>query len=775
MDTIDRYESNLPSPFPISPTPLPALAPVFSGELATTSPPQINSRTLLRGLIRHWWQILVIWLSVSAAVLCLIYNFVEPTFEASSTLRIEPVNRSLYEAKKQEESRSVPYLQTQVTLITCDAVLGDALTNPEIIKLTVIKGFDDPKNSLRKAMLVEIVKDAYLIRVALGLSDGKQAASIVNAVVEAYLAYHREYKRTDNSTLRASLVTQRDKLQSEVKERQDELKVLLTKGTVDPAKPNFSLNATRNNGDATEPTPNSVTMEQSQIIAGEMMKTHLDLIEAEAQLKVAEDAVNRANEEDEGQQRSRQNDEHERRIQDEFQKDPEVIALCQEIATADEQRDHAKSLARQPNDPARRAAEARRKKLWNQYEQLWKDRYPEIDKQLKQTAAGTPHALDALHDLRLKVAALKAKKEEQTKLYETLKIEKKAVNNDLFEAGVVKYQLDIVLSRVERVKEHLEQLEFEATRETYRVQKVDPAVAPNSPTDNKRIKYMAVAPVALLFMVLGLFFLLEVKAERIADIDTLSTRVRSEVYGLPPLPMTRSIRELSAPEADKIEQFIQRLDHLRFAVCGNPSDVGKGRCLLITSAVGNEGKTTLASQLASRCGRAEMSTLLIDADLRRSTLCKVLEVPEGEGLSDVLKDDATATPDSVVIPVQGGTFDLLRAGTSKDTSHALESRKLGLLIADLRQRYDLIIIDSPPVLPVPDALILGQWADGAVLAARYDISRFSQVERARRQLDNAGIAIMGTVINGMRHTDSYYGRYSYSRRPSNQPSSSETI
>ena len=307
--------------------------------------------------------------------------------------------------------------------------------------------------------------------------------------------------------------------------------------------------------------------------------------------------------------------------------------------------------------------------------------------------------------------------------------------------------------------------------------KVDPAAAPKSPTDNKRFKYMAVAPVALLFMVLGLFFLLEVKAERIADPETLSTRVRSEVYALPPLPTTRSIRKLSAPATDdQIEQFIQRLDHLRFAVCGNPSELGKGRCVLITSAVGGEGKTTLAAQLASRCGSAGMSTLLIDADLRRSTLCRLLDVPEGQGLSDVLKDEATATIDEVVIPVQEETFYLLPAGTPNRTPAAcLQSRKLGLLITQLRQRYDLIIIDSPPVLPVPDALILGRWADGAVLAARYDSSRFPQVERARRQLDNAGIAIMGTVINGMRHTDSYYGRYSNSRRRSTQPSSSDTI
>jgi succinoglycan biosynthesis transport protein ExoP len=62
-----------------------------------------------------------------------------------------------------------------------------------------------------------------------------------------------------------------------------------------------------------------------------------------------------------------------------------------------------------------------------------------------------------------------------------------------------------------------------------------------------------------------------------------------------------------------------------------------------------------------------------------------------------------------------------------------------------------------------------------VIAARFDISRFPQVERARRQLDNAGIAVLGTVINGMRHSDSYYGRYTYSRRRSTEPDSTDAI
>jgi polysaccharide biosynthesis transport protein len=280
----------------------------------------------------------------------------------------------------------------------------------------------------------------------------------------------------------------------------------------------------------------------------------------------------------------------------------------------------------------------------------------------------------------------------------------------------------------------------------------------------------------VLFLMLGVFLLLEIKAERVGDPEALSTRVQSEVYALPPLPTARSIRKRAAPEADdQIEQFIQRLDHLRFAVCGNPAELEKGRCVLITSAIGGEGKTTLAAQLAARCGNAGMSTLLIDADLRRTGLCSLLDIPEGPGLSDALLNDEPP-PTELVVPVQGGIFHLLPAGTPiPDTSRILQNRKLGLLIAQFRQLYDLVIIDSPPVLPFPDALILGRWADGAVLAVRYDISRFPQVERARRQLDGAGISVLGTVINGMKNSESYYGRYSYSRRRSPQADSPATI
>jgi capsular exopolysaccharide synthesis family protein len=422
-------------------------------------------------------------------------------------------------------------------------------------------------------------------------------------------------------------------------------------------------------------------------------------------------------------------------------------------------------------DPARQAARRRLDQLKATYENIWNDQYEKIRQAVLAEAAAaaaagpgsaSPNAL-TVAELETRVKNVKQELTTLNDMLASMDVEKKATQSETYRAEQLKAEIDTLSDKYNTISMKLEDLKFTTNKDLFRVDLLHPADVLTAPTNNKRIRYMLVAPCAILCLVLGLFALLEVKAERVADPDSLSTRVQSEVFSLPPLPAPRVANKLSGPgEDDQIDRFIQRLDHLRFAVCGDHPEVGLGRCVLITSAVGGEGKTTLAAQLAARCGHAAHTTLLIDADLRRGSLCPLLDVPEGLGLSDVLKDEANV--EDVVIPVQGGTFHLLSAGTPvADTSRLFQGRNFGMLIARLRQMYDLIIIDSPPVLPVPDGLILGRWTDGAVLASRYDVSRAPQVERARRQLNNAGIPVLGTVINGMRSSDSYYGRYSYSR------------
>ena len=94
-----------------------------------------------------------------------------------------------------------------------------------------------------------------------------------------------------------------------------------------------------------------------------------------------------------------------------------------------------------------------------------------------------------------------------------------------------------------------------------------------------------------------------------------------------------------------------------------------------------------------------------------------------------------------------------------DPGRLLQPHRVGPLLDRLRRSFDVVIIDTSPVLPVPDALCLGRCVDGAILATRFDASRYPLVERANRRLVEAGIPVLGLVVNGVKSFGSHYNVY----------------
>jgi polysaccharide biosynthesis transport protein len=773
MDTTDRSDSRLPAPFRAASPVLPK--PVVDRDLAITPSPQFDSRIIIRGLVRYWWCILGLWVLVSAPIVYLIYAAVEPTYEAISRIRIEPAQHTLYDPINPgaTDLRSYePYLQTQVELMMSDQVLNRAIAS--VSKLPMIIGSEDAKTLLREKMVVEIVPNAYIIKLSLESKNPAEAAAVINAVVETYLDENMTYTQGRDTNLKKSLELQLQTLKEQIDRKRTELQELHSKGAVQLKKPELNLNPGRDGDGEAKPLITSITEPQLNALMGQMAQVDVDLLTADADLR-ARLAI-QAGEQDAKPQVRQDAPNLEKLVEQEFYRDQDVSALSNEIEKFKDEVNRLKHLARKSTDRALQAAQQQLAKLQTDWNDLWNDKSAGIRQRLRSGIdnRSSPESLATINTLQAKVSSLKEKKAALASMYEQMTVERRQNNDESFRFAYAQRELDNLLNRENQVNRNLHQVEFQSRQEQYRVLRIDKAEIPKVPSHNKRFKYMAVAPLGVLVVMLGLFLLLEIKAGRVANPDALESCVRSQVYALPPLPTQRELRRRSEPTVDEqIEQFISRLDHLRFAVCGKSVQTGKGRCVLITSAIEKEGKTTLAAQLAARCGKAGISTLLIDADLRRGKLPKVLDVPDDLGLSDVL--NGASAIDDVVIPVQGGAFSLLSAGTPVRNNNALlESQRFEMLVARLRQNYDLIIIDCPPVLPVPDALILGRWTDGAVLVARYDISRFPQVERARRMLDSAGITVLGTVINGMRNSDSYYGRYSYSRQRSPDSDSSNT-
>ena len=257
---------------------------------------QVGPRSIVRRLASRWRRMLLLWLLLATPVAYLIYTLDEPIYEAFSLLQVEPAPAKLFvPGGHVGEDRLIaqPYLETQVQLISSDKVLEAALsqpastTTPAIAKLPMIAGTKDPEAHLRKELVVEIVKNTFLIRVALASREPEEAAAIVNAVVNAYLEQHSEYHRSANKTLRKSLEDEREVLKTKIKDKQDELKTLIEKGNVAVIRPEAKTKTAKEDDPGIQSALTPFTEEQYTKVADRLIQADLDLIDAQARLETA--------------------------------------------------------------------------------------------------------------------------------------------------------------------------------------------------------------------------------------------------------------------------------------------------------------------------------------------------------------------------------------------------------------------------------------------------------------------------------------------------------
>ena len=173
------------------------------------------------------------------------------------------------------------------------------------------------------------------------------------------------------------------------------------------------------------------------------------------------------------------------------------------------------------------------------------------------------------------------------------------------------------------------------------------------------------------------------------------------------------------------------------------------RVMVVTSSVPDEGKTTVAANLALSLAQLGRTVLLVEGELRDPGVLGLFGMPEGAGLTDVLLDN---TPVSDVIQTLPGTeLNLLAAGqVPPNPSELLGSRQMIGLLEELRASYETIIIDAPPLLPVTDAAVLAEHADGALLVVREGKTRKDQLARAKAALDAVEARVLGVVMNRAR-------------------------
>jgi capsular exopolysaccharide synthesis family protein len=207
-----------------------------------------------------------------------------------------------------------------------------------------------------------------------------------------------------------------------------------------------------------------------------------------------------------------------------------------------------------------------------------------------------------------------------------------------------------------------------------------------------------------------------------------------------------------SPVAERYRRLRLKLD--RPGPDGTPRQI-----ILVTSAVPEEGKTTTSINLALAFAEGRnRRTLLIDADLRRPSVTRYILPPPTLGLSEVLSGEVSL--EHVLIEIKSARLTVLPAGApSTNPQELLQSVHLVSVFAELRRRFDRIVLDTPPTVPFTDAAMLEAVSDGVLLVVRARRTTGTLIDRARASLAHS--RLLGVVLNDVDFTpvDRYYYRY----------------
>ncbi|MEI8082705.1 MAG: polysaccharide biosynthesis tyrosine autokinase, partial [Actinomycetes bacterium] len=255
---------------------------------------------------------------------------------------------------------------------------------------------------------------------------------------------------------------------------------------------------------------------------------------------------------------------------------------------------------------------------------------------------------------------------------------------------------------------------------------------------------------------LGLAFLRDLLDNTVKTQETLEEITGTGAVGY--IPLDKKLTETPAISFDtdnsgSAEAFRKLRTNLQFLAVDHPP-----RVIVITSSSPSEGKSTTSINIALALAEAEHSVALVDGDLRRPRLAKYLDVLGSVGVSTVLSGGAAL--DEVLQTTKFPRLMVLAAGpTPPNPSELLGSLAAEKMLAELRSRFDYVIIDSAPLLAVTDGAILAAKSDGALVVVKAGKTRRDQLSHAIGMLHDVGATLLGAVLTMMPTRGS--GAYSY--------------
>ncbi|BGE87114.1 MULTISPECIES: GumC family protein [Methylosinus] len=342
---------------------------------------------------------------------------------------------------------------------------------------------------------------------------------------------------------------------------------------------------------------------------------------------------------------------------------------------------------------------------------------------------------------------------------EKLKTEVLDLRNRSIQYNILQREVDTNRTLYEGLLQQYKEVGITGAIGTNNVAIIDKAELPKVPSSPKLLLNLALALVLGLLASAAAVLVRESLDDTVKAPEEIEEMLGLAVLGVIPVCEqapgdTLARRVITEPYSAAAEAFRSLGTSLQFA-----TESGVPKTLLVTSSQPSEGKSTTSACLAGSFGQLGMRVLLIDADMRRPSMHTIFGVENRAGLVDVLKGLAYA--EDIVIENCARGVTLLAAGSSPcNPPELLSNPRMGTLLATARENFDVVIVDSPPVVGLADAPLIGSFVDGAILVVGSNCARRRSIRAAVKRLRFSRTRLVGSVLT--RFDPSKVGRaYGY--------------
>ena len=658
---------------------------------------------LLMLMWRYKWLIASV-MTVSAVAAFIYLKKAMPSFTATSRLYVQQEGaRIVNEFRGIVQEQTINFLYTQSEILQSTAIVRKALEKPGIRELPTFRGTGNPIGYVKGGLTAKVGAKDDLIDVSFDAPYAEDAAKIVNAVVEAYVDYNAQKR---HSTAAEVLKILRQEQTVRDKELREKLEAL--------------IDFRRQNGVLTMADDNmSIATQRLISLSTALTEAHLQRVDAVAAYTTAKTMIENPVLVGQGQQAG-----------------PIFGGIEHEALSAELLRAQTRmlTLAKTYTEehPALQDARAQFDLLKKQYMAIVKQR---LDKAAK------------------KVSDLETLVNDQQELAQKSGV--LTATYALLEAEVRRTErlCDILDNRIKEINISEEGGSLNVS--VLEVARLEEVVANNM----KKIRVMVVALIIGAMLSVGVALAHDKLDQRMKSADEIAAVTGAPVLGVVPSVAGHLSRAAQGQvvHVDPMSHAAEAYRTIRTAIYFGLTDEKNNR-LLVTSPMHGEGKTTVASNLAIAMAQTGQRTLLVDADFRKPTQQTIFQVKGEDGLSSVLSGK-TLLPDAIYHTTHKD-LDVLPCGMiPPNPSEMLNSMAFLTVLDEVSQQYDRVIIDSPPIMPVADARILGAMCNSAILVVRAERSTRGLTDKACAELRSVGTSIFGVVVNGVTRSRSQFGYF----------------